>query len=184
MKVMSKILAGATLAITLAGSLAVTGPAHAGSKGRKNTAIALGALAAHQLLTGKTTNGILAGAGAAAAYQKYKEAKDDEDRYGYRRRADRSRSDRYRSSDRYNDRYGYDGYTDGGNTRYDSGYGYNRSGYAGTSYGRTGYNRASDRYRDGDKDCERDGTRYDRRTPRRDSVRYDRSRRSDRYNRR
>jgi len=63
--------------------------AHAGSKGRKTTAIAVGAVALQQLLSGKTTNGLIAGAGAAYAYKRYKDARDDEkrrDRYYYGRR--------------------------------------------------------------------------------------------------
>jgi hypothetical protein len=50
----------------------------AGSKGRKNTTIAIGAVALHQLLTGKTTNGLIAGAGAAYAYKRYQDAREDE----------------------------------------------------------------------------------------------------------
>ena len=92
MKGLSKVAAGAMIAATLTTSLAASGTAHASSKGRKNTAIALGAVAVHQLLNGKTTNGILAGAGAAAAYKRYKDSKDSEDRNG-RRRA-RNRNDR------------------------------------------------------------------------------------------
>jgi hypothetical protein len=64
-----------------AGLLTFTGPAaHAGSKGRKNTTIAVGAVALHQLLKGKTTNGLIAGAGAAYAYKRYKDSRDEEKR--------------------------------------------------------------------------------------------------------
>jgi hypothetical protein len=71
-------------------------PAHAGSKGRKNTTAALGAAAAYELLSGKTTNGLILGAGAAYGYKRYKDAKEEEDRY-YRddRYSDRYRRDRY-----------------------------------------------------------------------------------------
>lgn len=63
------------------GLFAATGSAaHAGSKGRKNTAIALGALAVQQLLSKKTTNGLIAGAGAAYAYKRYQDARKDEKR--------------------------------------------------------------------------------------------------------
>jgi len=63
------------------GLFAAAGPAaHAGSKGRKNTALALGALAVQQLLSKKTTNGLIAGAGAAYAYKRYQDARKDEKR--------------------------------------------------------------------------------------------------------
>jgi Cu/Ag efflux protein CusF len=72
---------GAAMATTaMLGSLIAPGAAHAGSKGRKNTAIGLGAAAAQQLLTGKTTNGVLLGAGAAYAYKRYQDARKDETR--------------------------------------------------------------------------------------------------------
>jgi hypothetical protein len=85
MKGLSKFSAGLFLAAALTGSAAVSRPAHASSEGRKNTAIALGAAAVHQLLNGKTTNAVVAGAGAAAAYKRYKDAKKDEGRNGRRR---------------------------------------------------------------------------------------------------
>lgn len=111
MKVKRSITTGVFLAAALTVSMSVAGAAHAGSEGRKNTAIALGAVAIHQLLNGKGTNAVLAGAATAAAYDRYKDAKDDEDRYSRSRRSDRGRSDRY---DRY-DRDRYDRYD-----RYDS----------------------------------------------------------------
>jgi hypothetical protein len=79
------------LATLFAASLFLfSGPAaQAGSKGRKNTAIALGAVALHQLLTKKTTNGLIAGAGAAYAYKRYQDARKEEkrrERYYYGRR--------------------------------------------------------------------------------------------------
>ena len=99
MKSFHKIATGAVLAGTLATSLAVSAPAQAGSKGRKNTTLALGAVAVHQLLTGKTTNGLIAGAGAVVAYDKYKDAKKEEDRkkrYTQSRRYDNRRWNRNR----------------------------------------------------------------------------------------
>lgn len=57
-----------------------TPPAHASSKGRKNTALLLGGVAAYQLLKGKTTTGLAAGAGAAYAYKKYRDKRKDEKR--------------------------------------------------------------------------------------------------------
>ncbi|HEY3284284.1 MAG TPA: hypothetical protein VGN26_18595 [Armatimonadota bacterium] len=77
------------VAATSFGVFALTAPVQAGSTGRKNTAIALGALAAEQLLTGKTTTGIIAGAGGLYAYSRYKDAKKKEryeDRYWSRER--------------------------------------------------------------------------------------------------
>jgi uncharacterized membrane protein YebE (DUF533 family) len=89
------ITLGAVLAGTLASSFALPGAASASTNGRKNTAIALGAIAVQQLLTGKTTTGLLAGAGAAVAYQKYEDAKKNEDRYDrYHRRYTYNRRDR------------------------------------------------------------------------------------------
>jgi hypothetical protein len=89
------ITLGAVLAGILASSLALPGTAYASSKGRKNTAIALGAIAVHQLLTGKTTNGLIAGAGAAYAYKRYEDARKDEKRrdryYRYSRNWENSR---------------------------------------------------------------------------------------------
>jgi len=93
---------GSALALVAAvGLLAPANLALAGSKGRKNTAIGLGAAAAHQLLTGKTRNAVILGAGAAYAYKRYKDAEKDENR---NRRAYRYRSSRnaaYRSSNTY-----------------------------------------------------------------------------------
>jgi hypothetical protein len=54
--------------------------AAASSKGRKNTAIGLGAVAIHQLLTGKTTNALLLGGGAAYAYKRYQDSRKSERR--------------------------------------------------------------------------------------------------------
>jgi hypothetical protein len=63
------------------GLLVAAGPAaHAGSKGRKNTALLLGAVAVQQLLSKKTTNGLIAGAGAAYAYKKYRDKRKEEKR--------------------------------------------------------------------------------------------------------
>ena len=104
-KIRTKSL-GATLAVTaLMGSLAVPGVAEASSKGRKNTAIGLGAAAAHQILTGKTTNGVLLGAGAAYAYKRYQDSRQDEKRQNrsaqYRRNSTTRASNAYRSGNAY-----------------------------------------------------------------------------------
>jgi len=106
MKGLRNITLGAVLAGTLASTFALSAPASASANGRKNTAIALGAVALQQLLTGKTTTGLLAGAGAAVAYKKYEDARKDEDRYDRHRRRytdyRRDRNDHYRDRD---DRY-------------------------------------------------------------------------------
>ncbi|MBI3923399.1 MAG: hypothetical protein HY318_18405 [Armatimonadetes bacterium] len=52
--------------------------AYAGSEGRRNTAIVLGAAALYELTKGKTTNALVIGAGTWYAYDRYKDAKDDE----------------------------------------------------------------------------------------------------------
>jgi hypothetical protein len=77
----NRFIAG-LLALALSAGLFLFGApmAQAGSKGRKNTAIGLGALAAYQLLKGKTTTGIVAGAGAAYAYKRYRDSRKREKR--------------------------------------------------------------------------------------------------------
>jgi hypothetical protein len=82
--------------IAATGLILPTPFAAASAKGRKNTAIGLGAVAVQQLLTGKTTNGVLLGAGAAYAYKRYQDARKSEDRNR------RTASD----STRYRGRYG------------------------------------------------------------------------------
>ncbi|MBW3623497.1 MAG: hypothetical protein KY468_08815 [Armatimonadetes bacterium] len=81
------------LTATLLGSMGIQGKAFAGSEGRKNTTAVLGAITAHELIKGRTNNAILTGAGTVVAYNKYKEAKKDEDRYE-RRSERRDRRDR------------------------------------------------------------------------------------------
>jgi hypothetical protein len=94
---MRKIWMASALALSVGlGTLGAL-PAQASSKGRRNTAIGLGAAAVYELLQGKTTAGLALGAGAAYGYKRYKDAKDDEryDRgYGYRGRDRRYSSDR------------------------------------------------------------------------------------------
>jgi len=70
----------ALAALSMVGTLALTHTAQASASGRKNTAIGLGALAVQQLLSGKTTNGVVVGAGAAYAYKRYQDAQRDEKR--------------------------------------------------------------------------------------------------------
>jgi len=80
MKTRMTTLGAAFATASMLGSLAVPNVAHAGSEGRKNTAIGLGAAAVHQMLNGKTTNGVLLGAGAAYAYKKYQDSRQDDKR--------------------------------------------------------------------------------------------------------
>jgi hypothetical protein len=71
--------------------------AQASSKGRKNTALVLGGVAAHQLLTGKTTTGLVAGAGAGYAYKKYRDKRKEEKRRANSYRGATAYSTAYRS---------------------------------------------------------------------------------------
>jgi hypothetical protein len=48
--------------------------AKASVSGRRNSVLGLGAITIYELATGKTTNGIIAGAGTYYAYEKYKDA--------------------------------------------------------------------------------------------------------------
>jgi hypothetical protein len=70
------------LTLTVGAGLTAFGAptAQASSKGRKNTAIGLGALAAYGLLSGKTGTGLAAGAGAAYAYKRYRDSRKTERR--------------------------------------------------------------------------------------------------------
>ena len=76
-----KWTASLLLAGTLISSLAASAPAMASSKGRLNTTLALGAVAAYELLKGKGTNALIAGAATAYAYKKYEDKKKEENRY-------------------------------------------------------------------------------------------------------
>jgi hypothetical protein len=90
--------------LLVAATLALPGAAVAGSKGRKNTAMVLTGVAAHQLLTGKTTRGVVAGAGAAYAWKRHRDSRKAEKRRARAARLYRTR--RYaRSSSRYRSRY-------------------------------------------------------------------------------
>jgi len=72
--------------------------AHASSKGRKNTALILGGVAAYQLLKGKTTTGLAAGAGAVYAYKKYRDKRKEEKRRANSYRGATAYSTSYRSA--------------------------------------------------------------------------------------
>lgn len=80
------------VALTVLTSALVPSVAFAGSKGRKNTTIALGAVTIHQALKGKTTNALVLGAGTAYAYKRYKDARKDEKRRASARRYYRQRA--------------------------------------------------------------------------------------------
>jgi hypothetical protein len=92
------------LTAAVAVTLVLPGAAVAGSKGRKNTAIGLTGVAAYQLLKGKTTTGLVAGAGAAYAWKRHRDARKAEKRRARSARLYRAR--RYaRTSSRYRTRY-------------------------------------------------------------------------------
>jgi len=93
-------LVSGVLVAALAAGLVLPGAALAGSKGRKTTALILTGVAAHQLLTGKTTTGLIAGAGAAYAWKRHGDARKSEKRRARSARLYRSR--RYaRTASRY-----------------------------------------------------------------------------------
>src|SRR5437868_1653181 len=81
----------AWLVVTTAAGLLLPGSVQAGSKGRKTTALILTGVAAHQLLTGHTTTGIIAGAGAAYAWKRHRDARKAEKRRARYARVYRSR---------------------------------------------------------------------------------------------
>ena len=83
-----------TLTVSLA-SATLPNVALAGSKGRKNTTIGLGAAAVHQAVKGKKTNAVVLGAGTAYAYKRYRDARKSEKR---RERAARARAYRSRTA--------------------------------------------------------------------------------------
>lgn len=80
----SHFTSGLLAAALAAGMVTVGAPqARASSKGRRNFALGLGAVAAYELLRGKTGTGLLAAAGAAYAYKRYSDARKRERRYRY-----------------------------------------------------------------------------------------------------
>lgn len=101
-----------TVAVTmLAGIFAplMTVPAHAGSKGRRNTTIGLGAVTAYGLLKRKKKLAIIGGIGTGIAYYRYRQARKSEKRreaynrnrarrYGYSNYRSSRRNNRYRTS--------------------------------------------------------------------------------------
>jgi len=88
----SRWIAGLMALAVSAGLLFAGAPrAQASSKGRLNTTYALGAATIYSLLRGKTTQGLILGAGTAYAYKRYSDA----------RRSDRRRSRYYLSRSYY-----------------------------------------------------------------------------------
>jgi len=85
------LLAGAVLIPSLAA------PAQASRSGRLNTTLALGGIAAYELLNGNTVAGLLAAGGTAYAYKRYDDARDHDRRW--------DRYDRDRDRDWYRDRH-------------------------------------------------------------------------------
>src|SRR6476469_5579789 len=86
----TRILASVMALVVSAGLLFVGAPAaNASSKGRLNTTYALGAATIYSLLKGKTTQGLILGAGTAYAYKRYNDARHTERRRSryYARRA-------------------------------------------------------------------------------------------------
>jgi hypothetical protein len=75
---------GVMAASTVGGLALTSSEAHAGSKGRRNTTIALGAATAYGLLKKKKTLAIGAGVGTAVAYSRYRKAKKAEQRRRWR----------------------------------------------------------------------------------------------------
>jgi hypothetical protein len=59
--------------------------AQAGSTGRRNTALAATGTAVYLLVKGKTTQGLLAGAGAAYGWKRYNDSRKAENRKRYYR---------------------------------------------------------------------------------------------------
>lgn len=75
-----RFIAALLVAASLAAALFIAPTAHAGSKGRRNTAAALGAVSAYLLIQGETTPGLIGAAGTVYAYSRYRKAKKQEDR--------------------------------------------------------------------------------------------------------
>jgi len=101
----TRLFAGLMALVVSTGLLFTGAPAaHAGSKGRLNMTYLLGAASIYSLLKGKTTQGLILGAGTAYAYKRYADARKGErrraryytSRYRYRRYASLHRGYRYR----------------------------------------------------------------------------------------
>ena len=91
----SRFIVGLIALAVSAGLLLNGAPAaQASSKGRLNTTYALGAATIYSLLKGKTTQGLILGAGTAYAYKRYNDARKSERRRSYY-------ISRYRGTPRY-----------------------------------------------------------------------------------
>lgn len=126
--------------------------AHAGADGRKNTAIALGAAAAYELLLKHQTGaGLVLGAGAAYAGKRYEDA----------RRSERDQNNRYYYRNGYP--YGSNNNNNGSNN---NGY-YDNNGNYHNSYNNNGYDNSYDNNGYGNngyknnQDYQRQGRRHD-----------------------
>ncbi len=114
--------------LMLGASLLAPLAAHAGADGRKNTAIALGAAAAYELLLKHhTTTGLVLGAGAAYAGKRYEDARKQESRnrdrnyyrngspYGYSNNGYYDNNGNYHNNNGYNNSYDNNGYSNNNN---------------------------------------------------------------------
>jgi len=92
----NQLIAMGTLSVLSASTLGGLGmtAAYAGSKGRLNTTLGLGAVTAYGILKHKKTLAIAGGVGTAVAYSRYRKAKKQEKRRSAR------------SQQWYKDRYG------------------------------------------------------------------------------
>ncbi len=120
--------------LMLGASLLAPLAAHAGADGRKNTAIALGAAAAYELLLKhQTTAGLVLGAGAAYAGKRYEDARKQEsqnrDRNYYR--------NGYNNGSNNNGYYDNNGNYHSNNNNYNNGY--NNNGYYNNNNTNRGY---------------------------------------------
>jgi hypothetical protein len=150
---MTKQLKIVALALIGAIGLSLSAPtaAHASKKGKRNTAIALGAVAAYGLVKKKPLIAGLAGAGAVYSWlQSNKDDDNDNNRRRNRNRRARYQNGYYdgaRSRANYNTPY----YGNGGYRNYSNGYNpYQSNGYRSNSYRSNGYRSAnydSGRYR-------------------------------------
>lgn len=128
----SSILGAGGALLMLGASLLAPLAAHAGADGRKNTAIALGAAAAYELLLKhQVVPGVVLGAGAAYAGKRYEDA----------RRQESQNKDRYYYRNGYNNnnRNGYNNRNSNPYAPNNNGYYNNNNGYS-NGYGDNGYN--------------------------------------------
>lgn len=125
MKLSQRMTAGALTLVIGLGMFALPMNARASEEGRRNTALALGAVAAGLLFTQRNKlPGVVAAAGAAYAYSRYQDGVNQRHRwdrdYGYYDLDDRD-YDRYNRNDR-NDRYDRNDRWDRDDRRYDGRY--------------------------------------------------------------